>query len=68
MRRIDELHLESLSRAPGCCAISRREGVAIGRRHVATLMKRMGIGRSIVGETRRNRRMATRFTPIFFAA
>ena len=44
MRRIDELHLE----APDCGARKlavqlRREGHAIGRKHVRTLMRRMGI-------------------------
>jgi putative transposase len=44
MRRIDELHLErpfAGSRMPR--DMLNREGVIIGRRHVATLMKRMGI-------------------------
>ena len=44
MRRLDELHLDypfAGSRMPR--DLLRREGVSIGRRHVATLMKRMGI-------------------------
>ena len=44
MRRIDELHLE---RPFGGARMLRdflgRDGVAVGRRHVATLMRRMGI-------------------------
>jgi len=44
MRRIDELHLDY----PFACSrmlrdMLHREGIEIGRRHVATLMKRMGI-------------------------
>ena len=44
MRRIDELHLEH----PFCGSrmlrdMLRREGIEVGRRHVATLMRRMGI-------------------------
>ena len=44
MRRMDELHLErpfAGSRMPR--DLLNREGVVIDRRHVATLMKRMGI-------------------------
>ena len=44
MRRIDELHLERpFAGARTLRDFLGREGVAIGRRHVATLMKRMGI-------------------------
>jgi putative transposase len=44
MRRIDELHLERpFAGARMLRDFLNREGVAIGRRHVATLMKRMGI-------------------------
>jgi putative transposase len=44
MRRIDELHLESpFAGGRMLRDMLRREGVLIGRRHVATLMKRMGI-------------------------
>lgn len=43
MRRIDELHLDyPFAGARMLRALLRREGVSIGRRHVATLMKRMG--------------------------
>jgi len=44
MRRIDELHLERpFAGARMLRDFLNREGVAVGRRHVATLMKRMGI-------------------------
>ena len=44
MRRIDELHLERpFAGSRMLRDFLNREGVAIGRRHVATLMKRMGI-------------------------
>src|SRR3974377_1834914 len=44
MRRIDELHLDyPFAGARMLRDLLGREGVAVGRRHVATLMKRMGI-------------------------
>ena len=44
MRRIDELHLERpFVGARLLRDMLRREGQAIGRRHVASLMRRMGI-------------------------
>ena len=44
MRRLDELHLaHPFAGARMLRALLFREGVAIGRRHVATLMRRMGI-------------------------
>ena len=44
MRRIDELHLERpFAGARMLRDFLAREGVEIGRRHVSTLMKRMGI-------------------------
>jgi len=44
MRRIDELHLDHpFAGARMLRDLLRREGVSIGRRHVATLMKRMGV-------------------------
>jgi putative transposase len=44
MRRIDELHLERpFAGSRMLRDLLNREGVAIGRRHVSTLMKRMGI-------------------------
>ena len=44
MRRLDELHLDyPFAGARMLRDLLRREGVAVGRKHVATLMKRMGI-------------------------
>jgi putative transposase len=44
MRRIDELHLEHpFAGARMLRDLLRQEGVAVGRKHVATLMRRMGI-------------------------
>jgi putative transposase len=44
MRRIDELHLERpFAGARMLRDFLEREGIPVGRRHVATLMKRMGI-------------------------
>jgi putative transposase len=44
MRRIDELHLEfPFAGSRMLRDFLDREGLAVGRRHVATLMKRMGI-------------------------
>ena len=44
MRRLDELHLDfPFAGARMLKALLQREGVSVGRRHVATLMKRMGI-------------------------
>jgi len=44
MRRLDELHLDyPFAGARMLRGLLRREGVSVGRRHVATLMKRMGI-------------------------
>jgi putative transposase len=44
MRRLDELHLDyPFAGARMLRSLLRREGVRVGRRHVATLMKRMGI-------------------------
>ena len=44
MRRIDELHLERpFAGARMLRDFLDREGITVGRRHVATLMKRMGI-------------------------
>jgi putative transposase len=44
MRRIDELHLEHpFMGARQLRDMLRREGASVGRRHVATLMKRMGV-------------------------
>ena len=56
MRRIDELHLERpFAGARMLRDFLHREGLAVGRRHVATLMKRMGIeARSIADGIHRN--------------
>jgi len=44
MRRIDELHLEfPFAGGRMLRDFLDREGLAVGRRHVATLMKRMGV-------------------------
>jgi len=44
MRSLDELHLDyPFAGARMLRSLLRRDGVSIGRRHVATLMKRMGI-------------------------
>jgi putative transposase len=44
MRRLDELHLDyPFAGARMLRNLLRREGAVVGRRHVATLMKRMGI-------------------------
>ncbi len=44
MRRVDELHLEfPFAGARMLARLLRREGFKVGRRHVGTLMKRMGI-------------------------
>jgi HTH-like domain len=44
MRRLDELHLDyPFAGARMLRLLLRREGVSVGRRHVATLMKRMGL-------------------------
>ena len=44
MRRIDELHLElPFAGARMLCDLLRAEGFAVGRKHMTTLMRRMGI-------------------------
>jgi putative transposase len=44
MRRIDELHLEYPFMGSRMLRdMLHREGITVGRRHVATLMKRMGL-------------------------
>ncbi|MHC2630641.1 hypothetical protein ACVIU7_009091 [Bradyrhizobium liaoningense] len=63
MRRLDELHLDyPFAGARMLRSLLRREGVYAGRRHIATLMKRMGIERSIVARTRASRLRVTRST------
>ena len=64
MRRIDELHLEfPFAGSRMLCDLLNREGIAIGRRHVATLMKRMRIEACTGNRTRRNRHRVTRSIP-----
>ena len=43
MRRIDELHLDHPFAGRDAARSFAARGVVVGRRHVATLMKRMGI-------------------------
>lgn len=44
MRRLDELHLDfPFAGARMLRALLKREGVSVGRRHIVTLMRRMGI-------------------------
>ncbi|MBB5421793.1 hypothetical protein HDG42_007882 [Paraburkholderia sp. JPY171] len=53
MRRIDELHLEfPFSGARMLAGLLRRDGHAIGRRHVRTLMKRIPSRRCTAGRIR----------------
>jgi len=56
MRRIDELHLEWPLRGSRMLRnMLRLEGIAIGRKHVATLMRKMGI-ETIYGRANTSRR------------
>ena len=69
MRRLDELHLDyPFAGSRMLRDMLNREGVSIGRRHVATLMKRMGIDASTAARTPANPRRATRFIPISCAS
>jgi putative transposase len=44
MRRMDELHMDyPFAGARMLCGLLNGEGLAVGRKHVATLMKKMGI-------------------------
>jgi putative transposase len=44
MRRMDELHMDDpFAGARMLCGLLKHEGLAVGRKHVATLMKKMGI-------------------------
>ena len=61
MRRMDELHLDfPFAGSRMLRDLLTAEGFQIGRRHVATLMKRMGIQASTASPTRRSRRRDTR--------
>ena len=64
MRRIDELQLEfPFAGSRMLRDLLNREGIAIGRRHVATLMKRIRFEACTGDRMRRNRHQVTRFTP-----
>ena len=64
MRRLDELHLDyPFAGSRMLRDFLNREGVSIGRRHVTSLMKRMGISAISAVRTRANPRPATRSTP-----
>ena len=68
MRRIDELHLDCpFAGSRMLRDMLRREGFTIGRRHVATLMKRIGIEAIYRRPTHRSPRRATRFIRISYA-
>ena len=68
MRRMDELHLEfPFAGARMLRDLLAAEGSKIGRRHVTTLMQRMGIERSIASRTRRGRRRVIASIRICFA-
>ena len=44
MRRMDELHMDyPFAGARMLCGLLNNEGLSVGRKHVATLMKKMGI-------------------------
>ena len=69
MRRIDELHLEHPFMG---ARMLRRQllqtGVQVGRRHISTLMRRMGIEALAPQPGTANARWETRFTPICCAS
>lgn len=68
MRRLDELRLDyPFAGARMLLDLLRREGVAVGRRHVSTRTKRTGLKRSAGGRTRASRRLIIRFFRIFYA-
>src|SRR5450631_165024 len=65
MRRLDRLHLElPFAGSWMLRGLLAAEGCKIGRRHVKTLMKRMGMRRCIAVRARRSQSLATRSTPI----
>jgi putative transposase len=69
MRRIDELHLERpFAGSRMLRDFLAREGAEVGRRHVATLMKRMRIEAIYRRATARSLRRDTRSIPICCAA
>ncbi len=60
MRRIDELHLDyPFAGSRMLQGLLRGEGLETGRRHVATLMKKMGIKAIYRARTPRNQRQGT---------
>ena len=69
MRRSDELHLNyPFAGSRMLCGMLSQQGLEVGRRHVRTLMRRMGIEALIASRTRRNPVRATRSIPICCAA
>jgi putative transposase len=65
MRRIDELHLEfPFAGSQMLRDMLRREGQQIGRKHVRTVMKKMGSRRSTASRTRASAMPTTRSIPI----
>jgi len=65
MRKIDELASEPPVRGSRMLRdLLRQQGIDVGRLHVKTLMKKMGIERSIAGRTPRNPRRDIGFTRI----
>ena len=69
MRRMDELHLEfPFAGSRMLRDLLNKEGVEIGRHHVATLMRRMGIEALYRRPNTSNRRQGTRSTPTSCAA
>ena len=68
MRRIDELHLEHpFAGSRMLRDMLRAEGREIGRRHVATLMRRWASRRSIAARISRSQARDTRSIPTFCA-
>lgn len=64
MRRIDELHLEyRFAGARMLRDLLAGDGIRVGRLHVSTLMKRMGIGAIYRSPTPPSQPRATRFIP-----
>ena len=65
MRRMDALHLEyPFAGSRMLRGLLRQEGSIVGRLHVATLMKQMGIAAPIGARPRHTRPRAARFIPI----
>ena len=65
MRRLDRLHLEfPFAGSRMLRGLLSGDGCKIGRRHVQTLMKRMGKKRSIADRVPRRQSLATRSTRI----